>query len=142
MVEYAGSHLSVSNAFTAKSPAAIEADVSTDRDLRYMSIDCGAIFLRLLKVIAPNADLQNADVNAAVYAPWRYKPPQRASGKKQRRRWKPHTDPPMTLRAAIGSIGRNSSRTSFRKSREDMLMTVELTLAGMPYVEHRGDTNR
>jgi len=74
MVEYAGSHLSVSNALTAKSLAAIEADVFSERDLRNMQIDCGSIFLRLLRVIAPDIHVEDGEVDALVRAPWRYKP--------------------------------------------------------------------
>ncbi|MBV9081603.1 MAG: hypothetical protein JOZ62_02920 [Acidobacteriaceae bacterium] len=43
MVEYAGSHLSVSNPLTAKSLAAIEADVFSYRDLENMGLDCLAM---------------------------------------------------------------------------------------------------
>jgi hypothetical protein len=85
MVEYAGSHLSVSNALTAKSLATIEADVFSERDLRNMQLDCGTIFLRLLRVIAPDIHVEDAEVDALVRAPWRYKPPKRPSGKKRRR---------------------------------------------------------
>ena len=84
MVEYAGSHLSVSNPLTAKSLARIEQDVFSYLDLENMGMDCLAIFFRLLQVISPNADFENA--LKFVRDPWRYKPPQRASGKKQRRK--------------------------------------------------------
>jgi hypothetical protein len=81
MVDYAGSHLKVSNALTAKSLAAIEADVFRDRDLQNMTMDCQAIFNRLCLVIAPS---HNGEFEALVRAmPWHYKPP---SEKRQRRR--------------------------------------------------------
>jgi hypothetical protein len=86
MVEYAGSHLSVSNALTAKSLAAIEADVFSERDLRNTEIDSGLIFLRLLRVVAPDRPYENPEVEAFVRGPWRYRPPQQASRKKQGRK--------------------------------------------------------
>jgi hypothetical protein len=84
MVDYAGSHLSVSNPLTAKSVTAIESDVFSHSDLENMNIDCQAIFLRLLWVINPQTDRDTAFV-AAVRGPWRYKSPRRGSRKKQRR---------------------------------------------------------
>jgi hypothetical protein len=83
MVDYAGSHLSVSNPLTAKSLTAIEMDVFSHDDLQNMKIDCQAIFLRLLWVIAPQTN-RDTELVAAVRGPWRYKPPRRGSGKKQR----------------------------------------------------------
>jgi hypothetical protein len=84
MVDYAGSHLSVSNAPTAKSVTAIESDVFSHGDLQNMNLDCQVIFLRLAWVIAPQTD-QDTEFVAAVRGPWRYKSPRRGSGKKQRR---------------------------------------------------------
>ena len=86
MVEYAGSYLSVSNPLTAKSLAAIENDVFSHSDLQNMNLDCRAIFLRLLSVMAPDEPDPDPEVHAFVRAPWRYKPPRRGSGRKQRRR--------------------------------------------------------
>jgi hypothetical protein len=68
MVEYAGSHFKVSNALTAKSLAAIEADAFSYRDLENMNIDCLAIFRRLLGAIAPEVLSQDAELNAALHA--------------------------------------------------------------------------
>jgi hypothetical protein len=85
MVEYAGSHLSVSNLLTAKSFAAIERDVFSQRDLLNMNGDCIAIFHRLLRVIQPDGPDLGPEFPAFIRAPWRYKPTQRGSGKKQRR---------------------------------------------------------
>jgi len=82
MVDYAGSHLSVSNSFTAKSLTAIEMDVFSHEDLKNMNIDCQTIFLRLLWVIAPETN-RDTELVAAVRGPWRYKLPRR--GKKQHR---------------------------------------------------------
>jgi hypothetical protein len=81
MVDYAGSHLNVSNPLTAKSLAAIEVDVFSDRDLINIEIDCGVIFLRFLRVISPELPYESPEVEGVVRGPWRYKP----RGKKQRR---------------------------------------------------------
>ena len=71
MVEHVGSHLSVSNALTAKSLAAIEADVFSGRDLQNMSLDCAVIILRLSWVIARN-NTADAKLVAVTRKPWRY----------------------------------------------------------------------
>jgi hypothetical protein len=84
MVDYAGSHLSVSNPLTAKSVTAIQSDVFSHGDLRNMYIDCQVISLRLHWVIAPQTD-RDTEVVAAVRRPWRYKSPRRGSEKKHRR---------------------------------------------------------
>jgi hypothetical protein len=86
-VVYAGSQLQVWNDLTAKSYDAIEAHVFSYHDLENMKADCLVIFHRLLRVIAPAPDVRDQDpeFNAFVSAPWRYKPPQRASGKKTTR---------------------------------------------------------
>jgi hypothetical protein len=86
MVDYAGSHLSVSNLLTAKSVTAIKIDVFSHGDLQNMNIDCEVIFSRLLWVITPQTQTdQDTEFVAAVRGPWRYKSPRRGSGKKQRR---------------------------------------------------------
>jgi hypothetical protein len=90
LVEYrtveGGSYLSVSNALTAKSLPGIEAEVFSHPDRESMKLDCMAIFHRLLGVLAHNKQIEDAEIDAFVHAPWRYKPPQRPSGRKQRRR--------------------------------------------------------
>ena len=84
MVEYAGSHLSVSNALTAKSLTGIESHIFSFEDLENMRIDCANIFRRLLQVVEPQP-YENPELEAFVHGPWRYAPPQQGSGKKRRR---------------------------------------------------------
>ena len=83
MVEYAGSHFSVSNPLTAKSVAKIERDVFSLRNLENMNLDCQVIFLRLLWMIEPETN-KDPEFVAAVRGPWRYQAPRRGSGKKRR----------------------------------------------------------
>jgi hypothetical protein len=76
MIDDAGEEgKAVSNFFTAKSLLAFERTIFRASDLRHMSTDCGAIFVRLMGVATRGIpQYEDPEIDRVVHAPWRYKP--------------------------------------------------------------------
>jgi hypothetical protein len=67
--------MSVTNLLTAKSLAAAERNTFSVSDLEHMTIDCGAIYIRLTTIIARGIpEHEDPEINRVVHASWRYKP--------------------------------------------------------------------